>query len=70
MPKIYYLVGALKKEHPVNVFGNEVTLDLVFADGMIGCCPVFDNKKDAKSYADGTFPVLAITLNEIKKGEK
>jgi len=68
--KIYYLVGAVKQKHPISILGGEVELDLVFADGMIGCCPVFDSKEKAEKYASEKFPIFTINLWDIrKKGE-
>lgn len=49
----HYMVGIVKKEHPVNVFGSEVTLPLTWADGMIGVMPVFENYESAETYAKG-----------------
>ena len=60
------MVGAVKDKHPLEVLGSKVELDLIFADGMMGCCPVFDNQKDAFKYSDNTYPVFAITLYDPK----
>lgn len=52
--KTYYLVTALKTEHPVEVqihgINGERKLPLVWADGMIGVLPVFDSFSAAQDY--------------------
>ena len=67
MNDVYYLVGALKKKLPISALGKDATIDLIFSNGMVGNCPVFDNIKDAESYAGDIFPVFAITLKDQKE---
>ena len=69
MEETFYLVGVLKKSHPLDVLGNRHELPLIFSDGMVGCCPVFDNIEDANKYAGDKFPMFAITLHDIREEE-
>ncbi len=59
-----YAVGAVEKDHAIDMFGKEHKLDLTWADGMIGVMPVFDNEAAAKEYADGKFEILRIKVIE------
>ena len=67
MNDVYYLVGVLKKELSISVLGKDATIDLIFSNGMVGNCPVFDNRKDAELYAGDIFPIFAITLKDQKE---
>lgn len=53
----YYAVARIEKTQQVKIkaIGEDVvqTISLSWADGMIGCMAVFDNKKDALKYANG-----------------
>jgi len=62
----YYFVGAVLKQHPVDL-GNlgEQDLPLIWADGMIGVMPVFDNYQDAKKYARNDFQIIQIKAETI-----
>ena len=46
-----YLVMVVKKAHPIEVWGKEVELPLKWANGMVGCIPVFDTAESAAEYA-------------------
>jgi hypothetical protein len=46
-----YLVMGVKKVHPIEVWGKEVELPLKWANGMVGCIPVFDTAESAAEYA-------------------
>lgn len=53
MSKTIYAVGALCKEQHVLVFGTHQQLTMKWADGMVGCLPVFSSKRKAERYAKG-----------------
>lgn len=49
-----YVVSVLTTKGYVSVGGSEITsIDLSFADGMIGALPVFNNYEAAEKYAEG-----------------
>ena len=58
--KRFFIVAGLATSRPVNVFGNEVKLDMSWADGMIGCLPVFDSKENAEKYSEGKYKIYCI----------
>lgn len=45
----------------IDVMGKEVEVKLNFADGMIGCIPVFEKEEDAVKYANGKAQVYKLT---------
>ncbi len=54
-----YMVMSVDSKHTISIeYGDsgvtEREVDLSWADGMIGACPVFDNLEDATKYANGT----------------
>ena len=62
--KLYLIMGV---EKTIKISSNtwyEGTLDLKWADGMIGACPVFTNKKKALKYAGKKFDIMTV---DIKK---
>lgn len=61
--RLYYVVGALKFEHPINVKdlgGKDIHLPLAWADGMIGALPVFDDYEKAKEYAGDKYKLTPL----------
>ena len=48
-----YLVKLVKKEIDLDVYIQKISLDLNWAKGMIGACPVCCNKYDALEYVKG-----------------
>ncbi len=40
--------------------GTAVELPLSYADGMIGCMPVFETKEKAEAFADGAYKILEV----------
>ena len=59
MSKIY-AVMALKKSITVEVLGMNRELDLTFAEGMLGCMPIFETEESAKEYAGEDFEVIEL----------
>ena len=49
----YYAVNLLRDKLKVEVLGRPTTIDLNWADGMIGCIPLFNTHDSALHYADG-----------------
>ena len=72
--RILYMVGGLVQEHPVDFIGREISLQMTWADGMVGVLPVFDSPQAAEKYSHGRFQISAIETNEekikTKKGRK
>ena len=56
--QVYYLVLEIEKERPLSIGGEIAPLALSWTQGMIGVCPVFDNKKDALEYANNKEELL------------
>ena len=57
----YYVVGAIKKQHDINVLGRHKALDLTWADGMVGVLPVFETMMAAELYAgDSGLPIFCV----------
>lgn len=59
-----FLVTIVTKKTKVRVLGLEQELEMNFADGMIGVCPVFARKEDALEYASGK-EELVIEVNPV-----
>ena len=65
--KKFYGIGVIEKQHEVNwPTGGTVTMNLTWADGMVGVMPIFSNKKAAKKYA-GKFDVLSFQEIPVEK---
>ena len=64
----FYMVGALKESMEMEIFGQLHIVPMDWADGMVGACPVFNNKESAEKYADGRYGVEMVKLS--KKGEQ
>ena len=62
-PKQHYLVMALEKTRPLS---NGASIDLIWADGMVGACPVFRTKKAAQKYAGKNYTVWPVTPEEMQ----
>ena len=67
MGKRYWVTGAIKKEHQVRVFGYTCNIDMSWAPGQVGVLPVFNNKKAALKYIEGT-DISLIAVEEVDKG--
>ena len=63
-----YLVMAISRKRPVNVnsaFGDmEVDIELSWADGMVGCAPVFKDRESAENYAKRDAIILEVKTEE------
>jgi hypothetical protein len=55
-----FVVKVLNKTAEVMIMGRAVELTLSYADGMIGCMPVFETKEQAESFADGGYEIFEI----------
>jgi hypothetical protein len=60
MVKEYYVVGQVEKEHRVATAMGTATIDMSWADGMIGVLPVFDILEAAGVYRDTYYPDFTI----------
>lgn len=64
-----WLVLSVESTHELNLFGRKQSLDLVWADGMVGVCPVFETKEEAIGYAsNNTFIVEVSSCSNDKEG--
>jgi hypothetical protein len=61
--KTYYLVGAVERTKSLEISGSiaKPSLDLEWADGMVGVCPVFSNYRKARKYANKRSKVFTFT---------
>jgi hypothetical protein len=48
-----FLVMVVNKTVEIEIMGHAQKLDIIYAKGMVGAIPVFDNRKDAEKYANG-----------------
>lgn len=55
-----FVVKALNKTVEVTWMGRAAELPLSYADGMIGCLPVFETKEKAEAFADGAYEIVEI----------
>ncbi len=56
-----YVVMTITKTATVMIMGAEVELPISYADGMIGCVPVFETREQAEGFAAGVYEVSQIT---------
>ena len=66
MTKTLYMVGGVEKTHEISILGMTRKLELTWADGMVGVCPVFRNKKAAQKYAGKKFRVTEMLVEKEK----
>ena len=55
-----FVVHALNKTAEVMWMGRTTELPLSYADGMIGCMPVFETKEQAESFSNGAYEISEI----------
>lgn len=58
---MYLVMAVIESVEIVTLGNNIVKLPLIVADGMIGACPVFKYKKDAKKYAGKNGSIREVT---------
>lgn len=69
--KELYGVMALRESINVECMGLSTSIDLSFADGMVGAIPVFDSKEKALEYADGDLKkIFPLRTVEDKRGTR
>lgn len=56
----YYVVGLIREESQIFMFGFNADIKLKWAEGQIGALPVFLNKEDAIAFADGKSEIIKI----------
>jgi len=61
---LYYCVGSLELQHPLAIYGKNVDLKLSWAEGMVGCIPVFKDRETAKKYAGDKNQVFTVMFDE------
>lgn len=57
-----FVVHMLNRSVAVDWFGDEVSIPLSYADGMIGAMPVFETLEQAEAFADGRYVIKEVTL--------
>ena len=61
-----FVVQVLNKTAEVMLMGRTAEVPLSYADGMIGCMPVFETKEQAESFAYGAYEILEIVTTPPK----
>lgn len=55
-----WMVLNMSRNLDITINGSMVKYPCSWADGMVGALPVFEDKKDAETYADGKADVMKI----------
>lgn len=55
-----YVVQVLNETAELEWMGKTAKLPLSYADGMIGCLPVFETREQAEAFADGAYDVIEL----------
>lgn len=55
-----FVVQVLNKTAEVVWMGRATEVPLSYADGMIGCMPVFETKEQAESFSGGAYEISEI----------
>ena len=55
-----FVVKMLNRTAEVMWMGMTTELPLAYAEGMIGCMPVFETREQAESFADGAYEITEI----------
>ena len=58
-----FVVKMLNRTVEVMWMGMATELPLAYADGMIGCMPVFETKEQAEQFAGGAYGIVEITTS-------
>jgi hypothetical protein len=62
-----YIVMCLKKSHPLAFGGQEIDLELNWADGMCGAMPIFKNRKSAEKYAENKYEIVKVKIYNLEE---
>ena len=63
-----YLLMVVEKKQSVSVLGKPVPINLVWADGMVGACPVFGTKEAAEKYRGKNDLIMIYEVGEASNG--
>lgn len=63
-----YLLMVIERKQKVDFFGNPVTVNLNWAEGMIGACAVFNNREAAEKYRGKKTSVPIYEVGEVDNG--
>ena len=63
--KKYYAVGAVERKKKITQGSSKADIDIVWADGMAGVLPVFDNILSAEKYSNGKFQIIEFTAKKV-----
>lgn len=59
-----YLLMVVEKKQKVSVLGKEVPINLIWADGMVGSCAVFDTYESAEKYRGDRIEIPIYAVQE------
>ena len=62
---LMFAVMTLNKTVELSVAGQEISLPLAYADGMVGAIPVFSTRDAAKKFAAGNCGVLEVRITPV-----
>ena len=65
-----FVVKMLNRTAEVMWMGMATELPLAYAEGMIGCMPVFETREQAESFADGAYEITEIMTEPPNTGIK
>lgn len=63
-----YLLMVVEKKQSVSVLGKPVPINLVWADGMVGACPLFNTLEDAERYRGKNINIPIYEVGEVGNG--
>lgn len=62
-----FVVKMLNRTAEVLWMGMATELPLTYAEGMIGCMPVFETREQAESFADGVYEIMEIITKPLEE---
>ena len=63
-----YLLMVVEKKQSVDVLGKPVPINLVWADGMVGACPLFNTREAAEKYRGKNINIPIYEVGEVGNG--
>lgn len=62
-----FVVQVVNKTAEVVWMGMAAELPLSYADGMVGCMPVFETKEQAEAFSAGAYKILEIITKPLEE---
>lgn len=62
--KVAYLVMSFRETAEIHFGTIRSEVKLSFAEGMIGCVPVFKDRESADAFAEGKFPIFVCEIGK------